>query len=249
VPLSSDPRLSGTRILAIVLTATGGFVDAHVFLYLARVFVANMSGNLVLFGMALGQQQWTAGAHQGAALVAFVGGVFFASRFHDRRRRSGLPLRPDLLLATEATLLAAVALWVLTVGAGHEAERIVIYPAIVVAAFAMGMQNAALLRVGAIAVATTYASGSVARFGSETALAFGAGSNDKQRSVHRRALGVLGSLVAAYIAGAAIAAFVGASVAWLFLPCAALAWAGWVTHRRIHTTGEVGHPSTDPHHR
>jgi uncharacterized membrane protein YoaK (UPF0700 family) len=54
VPLASDPRLSGTRILAVVLTATGGFVDAHVFLHLARVFVANMSGNLVLFGMAFG---------------------------------------------------------------------------------------------------------------------------------------------------------------------------------------------------
>jgi uncharacterized membrane protein YoaK (UPF0700 family) len=225
VPLASDPRLSGTRILAVVLTATGGFVDAHVFLHLARVFVANMSGNLVLFGMAIGDHQWTAGAHQGTALVAFVIGVFTASRFHDLRRRTGRPLRPDLLLATEATLLAAVAIWVLTVGAGHEAERIVIYPAIIVAAFAMGMQNAALLRVGAVAVATTYASGSVARFGSESALAFGAGSSEKH-SAHRRAMAVLGSLVVAYVTGATIAAAVGASAAWLFLPCAALAWAG-----------------------
>ena len=216
----------------MALTATAGFVDAHFFLHVAKVFTANMSGNLVLFGMAMGDKQWTQGAHQAVALLAFVAGVFAASRFHDLHRRSGRLLRPDLLLGIEAFILVLVAAWVGIFGANHSGERILVYPAIVLAAFAMGMQNAAVLRVGAIAVATTYATGSVARLGSESALALGATSKE-EAAVHLGVIPVLASMIAAYVLGAVLAAAVGASAAWLLLPAGVLGLSAVGTHRRL----------------
>jgi uncharacterized membrane protein YoaK (UPF0700 family) len=237
VPLVSNPRLSSTATIALALTATAGFVDGHFFLHVAEVFTANMSGNLVLFGMAIGERQWAQGAHQAAALLAFIFGVFTASRFHDRHRRAGKPLRPDLLLGIEAGMLLLVAAWVGFVGADHPGERILVYPAIVFAAFAMGMQNAAVLRVGVLAVATTYATGSVARLGSETALAMGATSKD-EAAAHLGVIPLLASMVAAYVFGAVVAASVGASSAWLLLPAGVLALAAIGTHRRLRNHSE-----------
>lgn len=232
MPLVSDPRLSSTTAIALALTATAGFVDAHFFLHVTEVFTANMSGNLVLFGMALGEKQWAQGGHQAAALLAFIVGVFAASRFHDRHRRAGKPLRPDLLLGIEAAILALAAVWIGFVGAEHAGERILVYPAIVLAAFAMGMQNAAVMRVGMLAVATTYATGSVARLGSETALAVGATSR-AEATAHLGVIPVLGSMVAAYVLGALLAASVGASAAWLVLPAGVLVLSAIGTHRRL----------------
>lgn len=232
MPLVSDPRLSSTTAIALALTATAGFVDAHFFLHVTEVFTANMSGNLVLFGMALGEKQWAQGGHQAAALLAFIVGVFAASRFHDRHRRAGKPLRPDLLLGIEAAILALAAVWIGFVGAEHAGERFLVYPAIVLAAFAMGMQNAAVMRVGMLAVATTYATGSVARLGSETALAVGATSR-AEATAHLGVIPVLGSMVAAYVLGALLAASVGASAAWLVLPAGVLVLSAIGTHRRL----------------
>jgi uncharacterized membrane protein YoaK (UPF0700 family) len=237
VPLVSNSRLSSTTTIAMALTATAGFVDAHFFLHVSQVFTANMSGNLVLFGMAMGDKQWAHGAHQAVALFAFVTGVFAASRFHDLHRRAGKLLRPDLLLGIEAAILVVVAAWVGFFSANHPGERVLVYPAIALAAFAMGMQNAAVLRVGAIAVATTYATGSVARLGSESALAFGATSKE-EAAAHLGVIPVLAAMIASYVFGAVFAAAVGASAAWLLLPAGVLALAAIGTHRRLRTRAE-----------
>lgn len=234
MPVASDPRLSGTSAAAVALIAAAGFVDAHIYLHVAHVFVANMSGNLVLLGMATGAHEWKAGAHQAAALAAFIGGSFVASRFHSRRRREGRALRPDLLLAADALMLLAVAGWVLLLNHDHAGERLIVYPAVIVAAFAMGMQNSVILRVGATAVSTTYATGSVTRFGSEIAFAFGdASAADSERS--REALPILAALIAAYVIGAAVAASVGSSAGWLLLPAVVLGSTAFVMGRRIHS--------------
>lgn|GEM_PF-787806 len=259
MPLSSHHRLSGTLPYAVALTAVAGFADTHVFLFLTRVFIANMSGNLVLFGIALGEGRWTPSARFLTAIVAFVVGIGVASLVHDRRRRAGKRLRPDVLLAVEAGLLTFVFLWAYLVRGDEEGARIVVYPVLVAGAFAMGMQNASLLRVGAVAVATTYASGSVARFGSEGALALGA-TDATEASPHLRAVRVLGALIVAYVAGAAVAAFLGRSPGWLLVPIAALLVIAVLNHKRLERieaarmSGEVDpdpergwtHPASDP---
>ena len=250
MPLVSQPTLSGTLRAAVALTVAAGFADAHIFLHVTDVFVANMSGNLVFMGIAAGEGHWRAGARHAAALGAFVLGAAVASWAHDRRRRAGRPLRPDLLLAAEAVLLALVLVWVVAVGDGHDGERAVVYPVIVLGGFAMGMQNTALLRVGTVAVATTFASGSVARLGSESVLAAGA-ADGPSRALHGRAVRVLGAVVVAYVVGAALAAWAGPGEGWLLVPVAILTITAVAVHRRLREIGddpwdkEVRPPSAD----
>jgi uncharacterized membrane protein YoaK (UPF0700 family) len=236
VPLVSQPTLSGTLRAAAALTVAAGFADAHIFLNVTDVFVANMSGNLVFMGISAGEGQWRAGVRHAAALVAFGLGAAMASWAHDHRRRAGRPLRPDLLLGAEALLLALVVVWTVVAGDGHGGERAVVYPVIVLGGFAMGMQNSALLRVGTVAVATTFASGSVARLGSESALAAGA-ADGPSRSLHSRAVRVLGAIVAAYVAGAALAAWAGPGGGWLVVPVAILSITAVAVHRRLREIG------------
>nr|WP_249420262.1 YoaK family protein [Rhabdothermincola salaria] len=224
--------MSGPLGAAVALTAAAGFSDAHIFLHVTDVFVANMSGNLVLAGMALGEGSWRAGARHGTALVSFALGAAVANWFHARNRRRDRPMRPDLVLAFEAGLMVLVVVWIAVLGGEHAGETGFVYPVIGVGAFAMGMQNAALLRVGAVAVATTYASGSVARLGAESALMVSAPGVD-ERSPHARAARVLAAVVLAYLGGAALAAWAGSAAGWLLIPVVVLAATALATHRRL----------------
>lgn len=53
--------------------------STHTFLNVAHVFVANMSGNLVVMGMAIGEHEWNAGAHHaGERLIVYPAVVLAA---------------------------------------------------------------------------------------------------------------------------------------------------------------------------
>jgi uncharacterized membrane protein YoaK (UPF0700 family) len=57
------------------LSLAAGCVDAVGYLGLGQVFVANMTGNTVLLGLAIGQANVRGVLHAGTALVGFVLGV------------------------------------------------------------------------------------------------------------------------------------------------------------------------------
>ncbi len=67
------------RIL-LALAFAAGCVDALSYLGLSRVFTANMTGNAVLLGLAIGQTQEQQVAHSSAAIVGFVLGVIVAAK-------------------------------------------------------------------------------------------------------------------------------------------------------------------------
>ena len=64
---------SGPLGLAIALAATAGFVDAHIYVNVTPVFVANMSGNLIHLGISLGEGDWFPALATVLALGAFTG--------------------------------------------------------------------------------------------------------------------------------------------------------------------------------
>jgi uncharacterized membrane protein YoaK (UPF0700 family) len=221
VSAESPPRVEGTIAIAAVLTAVAGFVDAHIFVHVTEVFVANQSGNIVLFGIFLGERRWPEVAAHILSISMFAVGVAVGTTIHDRRLQAGRPLRPDLILYAEAGLLAAVIVLrvidgpspVLTVDAMD-------YPVILLGALAMGLQTVVIGKVGSVAVATTYESGAVARVGEEMALASRAGRTDEQRRRHASVAKVLLIVVASYAGGATLAAAANRSPAWLLLPLA-----------------------------
>jgi uncharacterized membrane protein YoaK (UPF0700 family) len=222
VTQESEYHPSGPLAMAIALALIAGFIDAHIYVHVTPVFTANMSGNLIHLGVFTGLGHWRDAAASSVALLAFVTGVVCAVLHHNRQLRTEGFVKPDTLLAVEAVLLASLPLVVHLFGAHFSPEaRLADYPVIGVAAFAMGLQAAALRRVGEIAVATTYGTGAIVRIGEKVALA---ARRADRPTAHRRRLTlmILLSVLVSYVGGAALAAYIGASPVLLLLPAGGL---------------------------
>ena len=63
----------------VFLSGTSGYLDAFCFLSLKQIFPANMTGNTVLLGIALGQGQWANVLLTVIAVISFCVGALFAS--------------------------------------------------------------------------------------------------------------------------------------------------------------------------
>lgn len=99
--------------LLLMLTAVTGLVDAVSILALGRVFVANMTGNVVFAGFALvGAPGFSLAASlfalAGFLLGAWVGGVMTSKIGHDRALHMRAATGVELALVAIALVLAAV---------------------------------------------------------------------------------------------------------------------------------------------
>src|SRR5450755_3451543 len=78
-PASGDPAGHGAQAsllrTLLILTLVAGSVDAVSYLGLGRVFTANMTGNLVLLGLAIGQGQALEALRSVVAFVGFAAGA------------------------------------------------------------------------------------------------------------------------------------------------------------------------------
>jgi uncharacterized membrane protein YoaK (UPF0700 family) len=134
--------------LLLAMTVVTGAVDAVSILRLGRVFVANMTGNVVFLGFALAR---TPGFSVPASLVALA--AFLVGAGGGARVFGTVSPRPRLLgrvAATEAALFATAT--VLTICASGSTIR---YAMTVVLAMAMGLRNATVRRLGVADLTTT----------------------------------------------------------------------------------------------
>lgn len=137
-----------------LLTTATGVVDAASFLGLGNVFTANMTGNVLLLGMATTGSAATRLAHlslklTAAALGAFVLGALVGGRVAGRR---GGPPRLAWGFLAEWTALVGALVVVITVGAGSGAGR---YGTVALLGTAMGLQTTVVRRMGVSDVNTT----------------------------------------------------------------------------------------------
>lgn len=147
-------------VLLVLLSFAAGCVDAVGYLGLGGVFVANMTGNAVLLGLALGQAKLQATLHAAIALAGFVAGVAAGRLMVGRsRERADWTTAVTAALVVELVLLAAFALWwgISSV----KVEPGVEYALISVSALAMGIQSAAIRSLGVASVSTTYVTGTL----------------------------------------------------------------------------------------
>ncbi len=153
------PTLSRESML-LLLTMAAGSVDAISYLGLGHVFTAMMTGNTALLGLAVGQGQVLAALRNILALAGFAGGVAIGAAIVHRDPRQGdWPPVVTKALALEALLLALFAsIWHLT---GPGRAGIVVSVMIVLTAVAMGVQSAAVQRLGVPGVMTTYITGTL----------------------------------------------------------------------------------------
>lgn len=232
-----DRALTAFRdALLLGLSLAAGTVDAVVFLRLAQVFVANMTGNTVLLGLAVGQVHPQAAVRSVVALAAFCFGVAVAATITLCFPQGPQPAQPwppvtNLLLGMEAVLLAcATLLWQLTGGAGE----VLVLLLIALTAIVMGVQSGAARSMGVGGVATTYVTGALTNAVSGL-LGHAVSSRRAPTSSAARRLGTLSlSVWAAYGAGAVLAGAgslaLGSGVLWVSvgvlaaITAAALVW-------------------------
>ncbi len=148
--------------LAVLLAWIAGCVDAIGYLVLAKLFTAHMSGNSAAMGAYFGQRQWGEAWRRALPIPLFVLGVALGSLFVEvaMRRRSAHPFA--LALGLEGLLLVAFLIcgkaW-MHAGTVRPDAAWKFDLAVALPALAMGVQNAALRRVGGENVRTTYVSG------------------------------------------------------------------------------------------
>lgn len=150
--------------MLLLLAWVGGSNDAVSYLGLGHTFTANMTGNTVLLGIAIGQGLLANEVRSFVSLLGFCLGVVVGGILIERyyAPEEDWPVIITRTLAIEGVLLAAFALiWYLTTPArGPVLENILI----MLSALAMGLQSAAVLRVGVSGIVTTYVSGTWTSF-------------------------------------------------------------------------------------
>ena len=153
-------RRHGRDVLLLGLTWAAGTVDAIGYLALGRVFTANMTGNTVLLGLHLAQEQGAAALRALMALLGFgVGLVVGAAVVERSRSRDPWPRAVTAALALEAAILAAFAVWSFFAWRAREAYEA--QALIALSAIAMGIQSAAVRRLNVPGIATTYVTGTL----------------------------------------------------------------------------------------
>ena len=97
-------------VLLVLLCLVTGFVDATCYIALGRVFVANMTGNVVLLGFAIGGAPGLSASGSLAALGAFVVGSILGGRIaHHYRAHRGRHMSVGAASAGVSLALALVA--------------------------------------------------------------------------------------------------------------------------------------------
>ena len=150
--LVADPRHGPLPVLLLVLTVVTGVVDAVSILSLGRVFVANMTGNVVFVGFALADAPGFSLSASVFALAGFLVGAAAGGVLIDRlAAHRGALLRAGAV--GELALLAVALLVAVIAGSPFGAGPRDALAAIV--AVAMGLQNAVVRRLAVPDLTTT----------------------------------------------------------------------------------------------
>ena len=153
---TAGPKIAGKAqgplpALLLVLTVVTGVVDAVSILRLGRVFVANMTGNVVFTGFALvGAPGFSLSASL-AALAGFLAGALLGGSLtsrlgHDRGLLLQAGVAAELALVSGALVLATTT--GLATAAGRDGDAALL-------ALAMGIQNAVARRLAVPDLTTT----------------------------------------------------------------------------------------------
>ena len=176
--MSDAPETSVALTRALLgMTFVTGLVDAVSFLSLGRVFTANMTGNVVLLGVATAGVPEISVSRSLTALMAFLVGAAAGGRI---LAGSGSD-RVFTTFAIEGVCLAAA-----TVSAigyqGSAAEGHQLYSMIVLTSLAMGMRNAGVRKLAIPDLTTTVLTLTITGLAADSSLAGGSNPRWQRRT-------------------------------------------------------------------
>jgi uncharacterized membrane protein YoaK (UPF0700 family) len=214
---ASAPEASSPLVMALFgLTFVTGIIDAVSFLGLGHVFTANMTGNVVLLGFALGGTADLSVGRSLAALCAFAIGGVLGGRLTIEHQRT--PARQLLIAMHVEVLLVCLAAAAALIGGG-DTSFARLSPVIVLTAVAMGLRNAVVRKLAVPDLTTTVLTLTVTGLAADSVLAGGVAPRTGRRILSVLAMGS-GALVGTMLvrpfgmwAPLAVAAFMVAGLA------------------------------------
>jgi len=179
--------------LMLVLTFTTGINDAVGYLGLDKVFTGNMTGNVVILGMALIGGSGLPVLGPALALAGFMIGAALGGRVLRSQQRRWT-VGTTVLFASVAVIMAALATALFIVG--RHPDTTVMITVTTVAATAMGMQAAAARVVAVKDVTTVVVTSTITGLAADSIFGSGKGSGTGRRIAAVVAL-VIGAAVGA----------------------------------------------------
>lgn len=155
--LARGERHGPLPVLLLVLTVATGVVDAVSVLDLGRVFVANMTGNVVFVGFALAGAPGFSLAASVIALLGFLLGSYAGGQLAGRHSHRGHLLR-NVALVELGLLVVTILLSLLPDATVAEAALL---------AIAMGLQNATARRLAVPDLTTTVLTSTLSGFAAD----------------------------------------------------------------------------------
>jgi len=184
---ATTPEASSPLVVALFgLTFVTGVIDAVSFLGLGHVFTANMTGNVVLLGFALGGTADLSVGRSLAALCAFATGSVVGGRLTNERQRT--PAR-QLLIAMHAEVLFLCLAAAAALIAGGDTSFARLSPVIVLTAVAMGLRSAVVRKLAVPDLTTTVLTLTVTGLAADSLLAGGAAPRSSRRMLSILAMG------------------------------------------------------------
>ncbi|MDK8190753.1 YoaK family protein [Paenibacillus sp. UMB7766-LJ446] len=135
----------------LLLCLSAGMVDVIGYLGLGHVLTANMTGNIVLLGIAIARAQEFVVLRALLALIGFIAGNAIAAHMIGRvQTKNGWSSRVTTVFTVESILLLLFAITMIS----PYSEQLS-YMLIAILAAAMGMQTTAARRIGIAGISTT----------------------------------------------------------------------------------------------
>jgi uncharacterized membrane protein YoaK (UPF0700 family) len=193
---SYDPEARGLRLVAVLLglTVVSGLIDAVSYLGLGHVFTANMTGNVVVLGFAAAGAPGFSVPHTLTSLVSFLVGAVAGGRVAVRLGTGSRRSWARITLAAE-TLFVGVSAVVAFAAPGATGTT---YTLITLTAFAMGLRNATVRKLGVPDLTTTVLTMTLTGLASESRLAGGSAHRSPRRTASVIAM-LAGALLGAWL--------------------------------------------------
>ena len=181
-------------LLMLALTFSTGVIDAVGYLGLDRVFTANMTGNVVILGMALVGADDLPVLGPLLALVGFMGGAALGGRLL-KSADPGWTRRTTVLLGLVATVMVATSILLLAID--DDISELVAVSITTVLGAAMGVQAATARFIAVKDVTTVVVTSTITGLAADSWLGSGRKSGDSPRRIAAVLLILAGAAVGA----------------------------------------------------